>query len=170
MKKIIEEYYTPAQVENEFDLKRSTLRKYSLMIEKINGENYFQRRIINNKETRVYATNEIRSLQEVYRMCVTEHIALNTAIARVFFDSDTAHNDLKTDSDTAHNDLHNDIVALLKNQNEIINNQNEILKNQHEKINELSNKIDDFINDKTLKIESKSEEKRRNFLGFRRKK
>lgn len=170
MTKIIEEYYTPIQIENDYGLSRNTLRKYSNLIDEKNGENYFKRRKIGKVESRIYTLDEVKSLCEVNRLTKSKQNDLNSAIAMLFFNDVVQNNDDEPLDVVEQNVAYNDLLNVLKNQNEIINNQNEILKNQNKKIDELSNKIDDFVENKTLKIESKSEEKKRNFLGFRRKK
>lgn len=145
--KDLDRYLTPIEIETEFGINRSTLRKYSLMIDKMAKESYFDTKIINNIATRIYAINEIEMIQEVYRLSKHKKIGLKTAIASVFFEDDTQDNDKNRGIDTLNKFSNNDVQSIrsiLESQNNVIDKQSKMVQTQSAEIKELLQRIDDL--------------------------
>lgn len=158
--KDLDNYLTPVEIEKKFGINRSTLRKYSLMIDKMANDSYFDTRIINNIATRIYAINEIEMIQEVYRLSKHEKIGLNKAISSVFFEDDIQDNDKNWDIDTTNKFSNNDIESIrniLESQNNVIENQTKMVQTQSVEIKELLKRIDDLTK---IIVDSQTESKK----------
>ena len=150
-------YYTPIEVEEEYELKRSTLRKYSLLIDERANEPYFRQEKINGRATRIYNISEILMLKEVYRLSVTDRVDLKDAIELVFFSQDTEDNEPKDLADIASSSfslseeaLHN----LLEHQNNLLLKQHELINHQAENLDKLIVKLEQLLPDSnTITIE-----------------
>ena len=149
--KVVKSYYTPIEVEREFKLNRSTLRKYSLLIDEKAEATYFKQENINGRLTRVYNISEILLLQEVYRMSVTDRIDLNDAIQQVFFSSDTLKNDAYRIPDMSPQRMDSSDTALrevLEAQTKLIAEQSQMIQQQGENMARLIEKLDQLLSEK----------------------
>lgn len=135
------ELFAPAATAKELKISVATLRKYSLIVEKVTGKNdYYQR---TKQKARLYSKQNIADLKAFHQLARTRGLTLQEAAQQIFGITDKKSEDKKK-QDAAEQqqaeallDTHQ-VVNLLKALQQTITSQNQAIMSLQKQVNEIS--------------------------------
>lgn len=138
-------YYTPSEAEAEFDLKKSTMRKYANIVNELAEEEYFKTETINGRKTRIYNINELMKFQSAGQLVIQDRITIKEALQKVFFEEHAEKIEPETDSVAIAEQggaVVSSLFQVVSKQNDMIEQQFQMIQQQSEDISRLIDKLD----------------------------
>lgn len=156
-----EELVAPAAAAKELGISVATLRKYSLIVEKVTGNSdYYER---TKQKARLYSNKDITDLDAFHKLSKNNGLTLQEAARQIFAISDKTETDKKRkaqkQTESAPADLMDteEVVKLLNTLQRTIANQNEAISSLQEQLTRIEKQNKDLI-EAQKQIEAPQEE------------
>lgn len=144
-----EELAAPASTAKELGISVATLRKYSLIVEKVTGNpNYYER---TKQKARLYSKKNIADMDAFHKLAKNNGLTLQEAARQVFAVNDKSVNDKKRKERKQTEEVPTDlmdtkeVVRLLNTLQQTIANQNKAINNLQEQLTRIEKQNKDLI-------------------------
>lgn len=144
-----EELAAPAATAKQLGISVATLRKYSLIVEKVTGNpNHYQR---TKQKARLYSKNDIADLDAFHKLAKNNGLTLQEAARQIFAVSDKAMTDKKRQEKKQQEEVATDlmdtkeVVRLLNTLQRTIANQNKAINSLQEQLTRIEKQNQDLI-------------------------
>lgn len=144
-----EELSAPAATAKELGISVATLRKYSLIVEKVTGNsNYYER---TKQKARLYSKKNIADLDAFHKLAKNNGLTLQEAARQIFAVSDKASSDKKRKEKAQKEAIPTDlmdtkeVVRLLNTLQQTIANQNKAINSLQDQLTRIEKQNQDLI-------------------------
>lgn len=146
-----EELDQPAEAAKKLQISVATLRKYSLIVEKVTGKSdYFQR---NKQNARLYHQKDIEDLDAFHKLAKSKGLTLKEAARQIYAVSEKKSPEPKADSEQKQLLDTQQVAKLLGALQQTIANQNQAIENLQKQLNKIEKQNQELL----TKTQSQSE-------------